>query len=860
MILNAKQKEVVNELDKNILLLASAGTGKTDVLSKRIANIINQGKAKSSEILCITFTNKACREMQDRIETVVGANAKDISIKTFHSFCFDVIKEQAKKRTDIFTDFLIFDEEDCKELIATCNYFDYPVKGLKSFIDMVKSERARLNIYTDDYNEDIKKVIDDIFHNKEEAIDQMCKENRIINFDMKDYLKDRGHELIKTYNALLHNNHGLDFNDLIENAKVIFSDEAVVKSLSEKYKYINIDEVQDTSTLEYSIIEKIFNKNNILLCGDMFQTIYEWRGSNPDTIFNLYTSKYSPNKIVFNKNYRSTKNLTNASLAFLNNAFKEKASTIYEEGITSESPIDGDKIAFAVRDGIFPESKFIVDEINKLIQGGNDISKTCILTRDNSYNIALSKALSNLGNSTYQFILVDQYKFFRRQEIKDIIAFLKLIANRNDSLSLSRIIERLPTGIGEVTLSDIASNKYKEIGIRLSDYIDPNVIKYGERYALLINELENNNVVIFDVESTGVDVTEDEIIQIAAIKIDNKGKVIEKFERFLKNNKSVKSSEFVHGFSDEFLRINGEDKISVFNDFLEFSKDTIIVGHNVQYDISILTSELERLKMAKPMFKGVFDTLDIYRRFYPNAINHKLETLSRIFDTSHKPSHNAMDDILATGELLVYAVNKYLKPTSMERMAFMSKYLKSFNDITNKLNYLFESAENMRAYEIIPYIINDLGVKNLYKGEGGVEKLERLRDFYSLLKDLDIPEKSNRNSLLDVIKMTGLSNGELEELIIKRSKKPRIPIITVHQSKGLEFENVFLAGMQEETFPSYGAVKSGRMDEDKRTFYVAMTRAKKRLYITSNTKGLYGYRKDVSRFVKLIPSKYIEIK
>ena len=108
--------------------------------------------------------------------------------------------------------------------------------------------------------------------------------------------------------------------------------------------------------------------------------------------------------------------------------------------------------------------------------------------------------------------------------------------------------------------------------------------------------------------------------------------------------------------------------------------------------------------------------------------------------------------------------------------------------------------------------------------------------------------------------MTGLSNGELEELIIKRSKKPRIPIITVHQSKGLEFENVFLAGMQEETFPSYGAVKSGRMDEDKRTFYVAMTRAKKRLYITSNTKGLYGYRKDVSRFVKLIPSKYIEIK
>ena len=860
MELNEKQKQVVSELKNNIILLASAGTGKTDAMSRRIANIIKEKMAKPSEILCITFTNKACKEMSERIEAIVGADARGISIRTFHSFCFDIIKQQAKKRTDIFTDFIVFDEEDCKELISTCNYYDYPIKGLKEFVDLVKTERLRLNIYTDDNKEDINKIIKSIFEDKEDKIDKMCFIDRSLDTDMKDYLKSNGAKLVITYNSLLNNNHGLDFNDLIEHAYKLFNEEEVVNSLSKKYKFINIDEMQDTSTLEYSIIEKIFKDNNILLCGDIFQSIYQWRGANPDIIFEKFISKYNPKKIIFDKNYRATKNLTNTSLDFLKNSFGEKISEMYKDGIESSSSIEGDKIIFSTKYGIRNEGRFIVEEIDKLIQQGIDISKTCILTRDNKYNIELSKALSSAGRNNYRFILVDQYKFFRRQEIKDMIAFLKVIANKNDSISLSRILDRLPTGIGSATLSDINSDKYKQIGITLADYINPDSVNYGEKYSLLINELENNNIIVFDVESTGVDVTEDEIIQIAAIKIDKNGNVIDTFERFVKNKKSVGTSEFVHGFSDKFLKENGEEKEVVFKDFLKFSEDAVIVGHNVQYDVNILTSELEKLNLGKHKFKGIFDTLDIYRRFYPNARNHKLETLSSIFATNHKPTHNAMDDILATGQLLIYAVNEYLKPTTMERMALMSKYLKSFKDIRDKLNDLFIASENMRAHEIVEYVMNTVGLKDIYKGEESKARLERLRDFYALLRDMDISEKSNRDSLLDVIKITGLSNGELEELMVRRGGITRIPIITVHQAKGLEFDNVFLAGIQEETFPSFISVINNNMEEEKKIFYVAITRAKKKLYITSNTRGLYGHSKDVSRFMKLIPQKYLEIR
>lgn len=360
-------------------------------------------------------------------------------------------------------------------------------------------------------------------------------------------------------------------------------------------------------------------------------------------------------------------------------------------------------------------------------------------------------------------------------------------------------------------------------------------------------------------ESTGVDVTEDEIIQIAAIKLNKKGEVVDKFEKFLKNKKPVKDSYYVHGFSDEMLQRIGEDKEKVLKEFVEYSKDSIIVGHNVQYDINILCSELERSNLGNPKFKTFYDTLDIYRRFYPGNINYKLENLSKVYDTKHKPSHDAMDDIIATGELLVRAINEKIRETSMERMALMSKHLKVFTAISKKLNELFKIAESKRPYELVACVMNGFNIKSMYAGDENKEKLNRLRDLYALFRDLDDKSKCNRDALLDVIRITGLSNGELESLIINRTKKPRIPIITVHQAKGLEFDTVFLAGIQNNTFPSYMAIKEGNLAEEKRVFYVAITRAKKRLVITYNSQGKYGHRNEISQFINYIPKEFFKI-
>lgn len=866
--LNEEQQKVVNEQKNNIILLASAGTGKTNTLAERVTSIIKNGNSKPSEILCITFTNKACKEMSDRVMKIVGGEAKDITIRTFHSFCFDVVRTYAKRNTDIFSDFTIFDEDDCREVISKLSYY-YATSNLMAtniqiqrVIDFIKVERARIETLEDRVLDEYKTVIDEIFKFREEKINQVCTNKGNLNLNLKNYIKFHGHELVTLYDSKLREDHALDFNDLIILTKELFKDEKVVRALKNKFKYINIDEVQDTSIIEYSIIEKLFEGNNVLICGDFFQTIYSWRGSDPEMIFNKFKEKYNPVEIIFSKNYRATKNLNKASLEFLNNAFSSKVSTMYKDGILAESKEDGEKILLKETRGGREEARFIFDYVKKLCENGEDLKRVCVLTRDNKYNIGLSEELYQIGGyegADFEFILVDQFKFFRRQEVKDILAFLKLIANRYDSLSLKRIVNRLPTGIGMRTLDAIESYKYKEVGIRLADYIDPLVLEYGEKFSLLINEFEKENIIVFDVESTGVDVTEDEIIQIAAIKLNKKGEVVDKFEKFLKNKKPVKDSYYVHGFSDEMLQRIGEDKEKVLKEFVEYSKDSIIVGHNVQYDINILCSELERSNLGKPKFKTFYDTLDIYRRFYPGNINYKLENLSKVYDTKHKPSHDAMDDIIATGELLVRAINEKIKETSMERMVLMSKHLKAFTAISKKLNELFKIAESKRPYELVACVMNGFNIKSMYAGDENKEKLNRLRDLYALFRDLDDKSKGNRDALLDIIRITGLSNGELESLIINRTKKPRIPIITVHQAKGLEFDTVFLAGIQNNTFPSYMAIKEGNLAEEKRVFYVAITRAKKRLVITYNSQGKYGHRNEISQFINYIPKEFFKI-
>lgn len=850
-MLNKEQERVINELEKHILLLASAGTGKTNTLALRVGNILEKEMCKSDEILCITFTNKACKEMQERISEKVGDLAKGVVIKTFHGLCYDIIKRESKRYTDITFDFGIVDEEDTISIIENSFSSDFKPNELYNIISSIREYRLEKNIFTGNYIKDYESCVEKLMEdgNKLYPILEKHRGDKLV---FEDTIREKGAEITIKYIQELRKYNKLDFFDLMEVAYDILRDNELVDRLASQFKYICVDEVQDTSILEYNIISKLFKYSKVLLSGDKMQTIYGWRGSNPIAIFEKFKEDYNPLEVVFNCNYRASKVLTDCSASFLNKAFPSEMESLYKDGISSFSEEEGEKVSFFEASNVKEEAKYIYDNILNLSE--EDRKSVCILTRNNDYNVELSNELRNMGYGGLDFALIDDCKFFRKPEIKDIIAFLRLSANKYDGDAFKRILNRLSYGIGEGTISLIESAEYREYGISITDFIDERAVKDNDKYALLVDSLENNNVVVFDVESTGTDTTRDEIIQIAAIKIDKNGKEIDRFMKFLKTDKPVGDSEKVHHFSDEFLAENGEDKEKTLLEFLEFIRGTVIVGHNVQYDINILTSELSRRGLPKPTFEEFYDTLDLFRRFYPNLDNHKLEYLSAYVDTEHKPNHNALFDILATGEILVYVVNNNVIPTKMGRVNLMSKMSVKFARIAEDLNKFFKSTEDKRPKDIIATAVNGFKLKNAFAGEG--VKIWNMREFYHVAALHDDESLSARDSLLDFVTITSLSNGEMEKLFLS---KGRIPILTVHQVKGLEFNHVFVAGLQDGIFPSFYALKSGNIEEEKRLMYVVLTRPKVKLHL-SYSKIRKGRQQKPSILLSLIDNKYIKVR
>lgn len=857
---NKKQQQVINELNQNILLSAGAGTGKTNVLSYRVANILNKNRANADEILCLTFTNKACRELKNRITSQLDfETANKITIRTIHGFAYQVITTTAKKAQTIFKEFVIFDDEDQKTLIRQ-TIANFPkaraldIQYIVNCIEQLKQERALKHIYT----EDIEADYTTIYH-------QHLKFNKTFNQQQSDnltkFFQFDGLNIIINYELALQQMHGLDYKDLIANAYRLFQDENICSSWRKRYKYIMIDEMQDTSSFEYTMLEKLFPANNIMLCGDEFQTIYEWRGSNPQKILTAFTEKYNPLIINFNENYRSTKLLLEMAYNTLINLFcKETILHSYAKNLLSKSSELGHKIELKQANSLANEAQWIFQNIVNLLPLVKTPTQIAILVRQNNYlqNLTLHlNYLANIYNQKNQeapihFIQIDNIRFFKRQEIKDVLSIMKYLINPNDYLSLQRILINLIPNIGIRTIKQISSTEYLQNGLRLSDFINANFQNPNyEPFSDLISAYLSKDIIVFDIEGTGTDIFADNIIQLSAIKI-RKGKKIAEFNRYLKSDKPVGDSEKVHHISDEYLQTHGENPKLVLQEFCQFIQDAIITGHNIRgYDMDILNQNLLKHNLKPVDFSNInFDTLDLVRRFYPNLPNHKLEFLSNHFQFETKSNHNSLDDVFATWELLHKLLEDKIIPTAKKRSELINKQKNKFIHVTQifqKLHNILN--DNLLLENLIAQIVEEFNLVNIYKAnatQDGAVRLENIRNLFRLAK-AELNSHRGTNGIKELLQYASLSNTDLDALT---SSHPKIPIITIHQAKGLEFDYEFLAGMNDDIFPSYFSTRNGSItEEEKRLFYVAITRAKKALFLSSSGRP--------SRLLNYIPEQFI---
>lgn len=857
--LNETQHRIVTELDHNILLQAPAGTGKTAILAHRIAYILACRRAREKEILCLTFTNRACKELQHRLQELIGLSAQNVTIKTIHAFGYLVLQEEGKKNAAVPYDSLIYDEEDCRHLLASlipANYQKSPyLLKISALIEKIKKNTAAVNepavTHPDAY------VFSRLVSRK--YLSSLCENyNGTPNPRLENWLVQHGLALYRQYNQCLRQNHALDFNDLILQAHRLLQQPEIRARWQTRFRYLTIDEIQDTSDWEYAFLSPLFPEKNLLFCGDAFQTIYEWRGSHPDFIFADIKKKYHPLCLTLTTNYRAAPPLVQAAADCLQALFPDRQSP----KILAGTPVDA--TLEPIQKHSFPtyleEGAWIFKTIQAMSK--DERRHVCIMTRTNRQNKQLWLALRACNarvraDRTLPFSRIEQFHLFKRQEIKDILAFLRLIINKNDALSMHRIAQRFIPHLGHAVLRQLEGPAYKTAGIHLSDFSDPRILTAGDPFGLLLHHLQEGSLIVFDVESTGTNPLQDEIIQIAAVRLRTDGTIQEKFMTYLRPSRTVGDSYAIHGLSDEFLQKNGTDARRALQNFLTFAKDSLIVGHNVLYDISILQSELSRLSLPCPTEMPYMDTLDIYRRFYPDLEKYTLEFLSHHFSTAHKPSHNAWDDILATADLLQTVLQEKILSQTATRRELFTTYAHRFISFSEKISALRRQSYSLRPHELLTRIMLHCGVKEYYakideqeasRGEPS-HRLDHIRYFYRLAAEPDDPSRSPRDNLQELLQLASLSNSELDTLL---QKKEQIPIITVHQAKGLEYDTVFLAALQDGTFPLSRPIQTGNLDEEKRLFYVAITRAKKKLYLTWHEAENH-IKQNPSRFLQTLP-------
>ena len=420
--LNTEQREAVFHTEGPVLILAGAGSGKTRVLTHRIAYLIEEKGAKPWNIMAITFTNKAAGEMRERVDKIVGFGAESIWVSTFHSSCVRMLRRFID-RLGYDTNFTIYDADDQKTLMK----------------DICK----RLDIDTKIYKE--KAILAAISSAKDELISP--EEYEIQN--MADFSKKKVILAYKEYQKELKKNNALDFDDLIVKTVELFqSSPDVLKYFQERFRYIMVDEYQDTNTAQFKFVSLLASKyQNLCVVGDDDQSIYKFRGANIGNILG-FEKVFSNAKVIrLEQNYRSTQNILNAANQVIQNNMERKRKTLWTENE------EGEKLHFRQFMNAYEEAEYVVGEISKKVrEGDGEYRDFAVLYRTNAQSRLFEEKLL-MANIPYK--LVGGVNFYARKEIKDLLAYLKTVDNAKDDLAVRRIINVPKRGIGATTLSRV---------------------------------------------------------------------------------------------------------------------------------------------------------------------------------------------------------------------------------------------------------------------------------------------------------------------------------------------------------------------------------------------------------------------
>lgn len=456
-VLNDKQREAVETINGPVLVLAGAGSGKTKALTHRIAYLIMEKKIAPWNILAVTFTNKAAEEMNHRVKSLLIGNesagrSNMPTIGTFHSLCIRILKQEIEK-IGYKKNFVIYDSMDQESL--------------------VKQVMAELDIDKEQFKP--KRVLANISGAKNDL-----KDAEKYAQEAQGYFEEVIKKIYRKYEEKLKENNALDFDDLIMRTTQLFRDHAdVLDKYQEKYKYIMVDEYQDTNHSQYTLVRMLAQKHgNLFVIGDDWQSIYSWRNADIRNILEFERDYPKAKVISLEQNYRSTQNILDAADGVIAKNIQKKEKKLWTDN-SKGHPVKVVEVRSERKEG-----EYIVSEINRLKrERGYRNSSFTVLYRTNAQSRAIEESFLN-ANIPYK--VIGGMKFYDRKEVKDMMAYLKVLANPSDTISLERIVNTPPRGIGKIGAEEVMKIWGERESIGNLAKISPNVRKF----LLMFNELQ----------------------------------------------------------------------------------------------------------------------------------------------------------------------------------------------------------------------------------------------------------------------------------------------------------------------------------------------------------------------------------
>ena len=890
-----RQLEVINTNSGYNMVLAGPGCGKTDILAERIKRAYERGDAELSDMLCLTFTNRAARGMFNRIQSHLGGDSSDLFVGNIHRYCSHFLFDEGV----VSAEATILDEDDTREVLTSeisekdleelLGYyaektdigllitFDWDIVHELLGIDIypsgstgkVKKETAQ-KVFSEARNKiyELQHLIAQIkknhprcdWYHKELLETVMMKSCFSFNAELEEMCQTASYNpqsfsqegpitqffsLAAKFGEYKDGNGMLDFDDLLLLTYDAYYNDK--EKQYKRYKWVQIDEIQDLSNFQISLVDLFTDKENdfvVLYLGDEQQAIYSFMGASLETL-NMLKERCLNHIFRLDKNFRSPKYLLDIYNEYAIKQLHVDKDFLPEPKDNKEA--DFLDVCVHAYDSKETETNRVYNAILPYLrEEGREKERIALLVPWNSDANEISDRLKVDKIPHFKISGLDS---FQTVHMKTLMAHFNAVDNDFNIISWSRILKQT-YAVDTYYQGRHLIKEMRDLAMCPSD-----LMRNGGTYLSdFVNSFDNEEIVLYDTETTGVDVFNDDIVQIAAVKIKN-GAIVpnSSFNIFLElADRSIpeKLGKKVNPMIEAYKTARKLPRKKGLELFMQYAGSATLMGHNVNYDYNILKYNLKKYCDGKyHTFKAnTLDTLKLAHLICPHLRKYKLEYLIEYLNLEGTNSHMADDDIMATYELAKFCHKQAQKHLSSQK-AFMER--SDVLQVIEELNYGYRDCyERTKAnlYELHEASSELALVQEMKESSEQLVKICEIRpvDTFDLILSFikeDVIGKDEPNALKAHFSnhLMDMSTYREADLCDSSNFKEKLFVSTVHKAKGLEFENVIVMRASDGRYPHFAHKTLDKQDEDKRLFYVAISRAMKRLIVSGQSSNFTSF-------------------